>query len=87
MYTIHFPSGDTCGNQLLKSSLVICVCSLPSAFMRHTCISPLPLAASGDHYTIFRVETTRPDVALATLVYVARDPKTSALRVIGIYRL
>jgi hypothetical protein len=59
----------------------------PTGASGHTCISPLPLATSGDHYTIFRVETTRPDVALATLVYVARDPKTSALRVIGIYRL
>jgi hypothetical protein len=59
----------------------------PTGAGGHACIGPLPLAASGDHYTIFRVETMRPDVALATLVYVARDPKTSALRVIGIYRL
>ena len=35
------PSGETCGNQQLRSfSSVICVCSVPSDFMRHICISP-----------------------------------------------
>jgi hypothetical protein len=53
----------------------------------HACLGPLTLVSSGDRYTIFRVETTRPDIALATLVYVALDPKTSTPRVIGIYRL
>ncbi len=59
----------------------------PTGASGHACIGPLTLAAGGDQYTVVRVETTRPDVALATLVYVARDPKTSLPRVIGIYRL
>jgi hypothetical protein len=59
----------------------------PTGAGGHACIGPLTLATGGDRYTIFRVETTRPDVTLATLVYVALDAKTSAPRVIGIYRL
>jgi hypothetical protein len=53
----------------------------------HVCMGPLTLATAGDRYTIFRVETMRADVTLATLVYVALDPRTGAPRVIGIYRL
>jgi hypothetical protein len=53
----------------------------------HACLGPLTLASGGDGYTIVRVETTRPDFTGATLVHVARDPKTHAPRVIGIWRL
>jgi hypothetical protein len=53
----------------------------------HACVGPLTLAPGGDGYTIVRVETTRPDFTGATLVHVARDPKTRAPRVIGIWRL
>ncbi|HEX7842735.1 MAG TPA: hypothetical protein VF469_34920 [Kofleriaceae bacterium] len=59
----------------------------PTGAGGHACIGPLTLAPGGDGYTIVRVETTRPGFARATLVYVARDPKTSAPRVIGIWRL
>ncbi|HEX3763734.1 MAG TPA: hypothetical protein VHW23_33795 [Kofleriaceae bacterium] len=52
----------------------------------HSCVGPLTLAP-GDGYTIVEVETIRPGIALSTLVHVARDPKTSAPRVIGIWRL
>src|SRR5204863_7509132 len=39
--TIHFPSGEICGNQLLYSSEKTCSCSLPSAFIRQICMCPV----------------------------------------------
>ena len=41
MYAIHLPSGEMCGNQLLKPSFVICFWSLPSGRIRQICIRPL----------------------------------------------
>src|SRR6187401_1440240 len=40
-YTIHFPSGEKCGNQSLYSSKVTCSWLLPSAFIFHNFIVPV----------------------------------------------
>ncbi|HEX3481298.1 MAG TPA: hypothetical protein VHT91_40070 [Kofleriaceae bacterium] len=75
-------SYDRTGKEIAAATTV-----RPTGAGGHACIGPLTLAPGGDRYTLFRVETTRPDIALATLVYVALDPRTSTPRVIGIYRL
>ena len=41
MKAIHLPSGERCGNQLLKSSFVTCSGCEPSGFIRQICIVPL----------------------------------------------
>jgi hypothetical protein len=48
---------------------------------------PLSLAAGSEGYTIVRIDTRRPGFQGTTYVYVARDPKTAAPRVIGIWRV
>lgn len=45
-----------------------------------------PLVATGDGYTIVEVRIDRPSYKGATYVHVARDPRTRAPRVIGIWR-
>ncbi|HEY5950844.1 MAG TPA: hypothetical protein VIV40_35370 [Kofleriaceae bacterium] len=50
-----------------------------------TC-SPLQLSAGHEGYTIVRLDTTRPGFAGSTYVHVARDERTLAPRVIGIWR-
>ncbi len=39
--TIHFPSGEMCGNQLLYLSNVSCSLPVPSGFIRQICIVPV----------------------------------------------
>jgi len=78
----HLSSYDRNGNAIGAAAAF-----RPTGAGGHACIGPLTLTTGGDRYTIFRVETTRPDVALATLVYVALDPRTRAPRVIGVFRL
>lgn len=46
----------------------------------------LRLSAGHESYTIVRVDTKRPGFAGTTYVHVARDPRTLAPRVIGIWR-
>ena len=41
MKTIHFPSGERCGNQFRYSSATTGCCSEPSGFMRQISIVPL----------------------------------------------
>lgn len=48
--------------------------------------APVELAATGDGYTIVEVQTTRPHFTGTTYVHLAREPKTHAPRVIGIWR-
>jgi hypothetical protein len=48
------------------------------------CTKPLALAATNDRYTVVRVQTT--GAAGRTFVHLARDPASSELRVIGIWR-
>lgn len=50
----------------------------------HVCTNVLPLAIGGDQYTIWRIVPNGS--ANGVLVHVARDPVTSRLRVIGIWR-
>ncbi|MBZ0238043.1 MAG: hypothetical protein K8M05_37375 [Deltaproteobacteria bacterium] len=50
-----------------------------------TCVA-LPGIAGGDGYTIVRVTTRRPTFTGATDVHLAREPGTSRLRIIGIWR-
>ncbi|HEU5057387.1 MAG TPA: hypothetical protein VFU21_12710 [Kofleriaceae bacterium] len=53
-----------------------------------TCLPGIPPAAGTDAYTIVELRTSRPGLAApATLVHVARDPKSGAPRVIGLRRL
>jgi hypothetical protein len=49
------------------------------------CTANLPLAAGGDRYTIFRIESSRRTPPM--LVHVAHDPDARTPRVIGIHRL
>jgi hypothetical protein len=51
-----------------------------------TCTAPLVLAPAPDAYTIVAIETTRLAFSGTSYVYVARDPDTGELRVIGIWR-
>jgi len=52
------------------------------------CLPRLAPAAGADHYTIIRIETSRPSQNLpGVLVHIASDPRSAALRVIGIRRL
>jgi len=53
----------------------------------HNCASTLPLADTGDGYTIVKVTTSRPKFTGSTLVHVAREPASGAWRVIGVWRL
>jgi len=47
-----------------------------------------PRAPGPDQYTIIRIETSRPGQNLpGVLVHIARDPRSAALRVIGLRRL
>lgn len=48
--------------------------------------APLALGSNGDGYTIVEVETTRPHFTGTTYVHLAREPKSHAPRVIGIWR-
>lgn len=50
-----------------------------------TCVA-VPRVAAGDGYTIVRVTTRRPTFTGATDVHLAREPGTSRLRIIGIWR-
>ncbi|MDQ3336559.1 MAG: hypothetical protein M4D80_15435 [Myxococcota bacterium] len=50
-----------------------------------TCTDNLPLAAGGDRYTIFRIESSSATPPM--LVHVANDPASGTPRVVGIYRL
>jgi hypothetical protein len=50
-----------------------------------TCVA-LSLADHTDGYTIVRIATSRPGFSGATDVHVARDPRTRAARVIGVWR-
>lgn len=50
-----------------------------------TCIA-LPAVAEDDGYTIVRITTVRPTFTGATDIHVAREPGTSRLRIIGIWR-
>jgi len=52
----------------------------------HACTGRLPITQRGDGYTIIKITTTRPGFTGSTYVHVARDPKTRAARVIGIWR-
>jgi hypothetical protein len=52
------------------------------------CLPRLAPASGADHYTIIRIETSRPSQNLpGVLVHIASDPKSGALRVIGLRRL
>jgi hypothetical protein len=50
-----------------------------------TC-APVELAPNGDGYTIVEVATARPHFTGTTYVHLAREPKTHAPQVIGIWR-
>ncbi|HEY5927740.1 MAG TPA: hypothetical protein VIV11_38910 [Kofleriaceae bacterium] len=51
-----------------------------------TTCAPLELSVARDAYTIVRIDTRRPGFSRSTFVYVARDERTTAARVIGIWR-
>ncbi len=52
------------------------------------CLPRLAPAAGADHYTIIRIETSRPSQNLpGVLVHIASEPRRAALRVIGLRRL
>ncbi|MEO8704443.1 MAG: hypothetical protein ABI867_30600 [Kofleriaceae bacterium] len=53
----------------------------------HTCLGAVPMPRGGDQYTIVRIDTTRANLDAATLIHLARDPKTGNARVVGIRRL
>jgi hypothetical protein len=52
----------------------------------HTCIPHLPVSADHDGYTIYRITTERAAYAGTTYVHVAHEPKTGAMRVVGVWR-
>jgi hypothetical protein len=51
-----------------------------------TCTQHLTLASAPDAYTIVELTTRRSAFAGTTLVHIARDPASGALRIIGIWR-
>lgn len=54
---------------------------------RGVACAPLHLSNGAEGYTIVRIVTTRPGFVGATYVHVARDRRTGAPRVIGIWRV
>ncbi len=51
------------------------------------CADIATLTGDGDGYTIVKVTTRRPSFAESTLVHLARDPSSGAVRVIGVWRM
>ena len=60
----------------------------PASTDGHTCIAPTVVADHKLHdgYTIVKIVVSRPRYAGAIFVHVARDPNSSELRVIGVWR-
>jgi hypothetical protein len=52
-----------------------------------TCTPAFAKSAAPDGYTIVKLTTSRPGLALATYVHIARDPSTGEWRVIGVWRI
>lgn len=51
-----------------------------------TACSPLVLSTGHDSYTVVRIDTRRPSFGGTTYVHVAREPRSLAPRVIGLWR-
>ena len=59
----------------------------PADASGRTCTPPFSLSSSRDGYTIVEIETSRPNFSGRTIVHIAREPTSAALRIIGIWRL